>query len=345
MSVRSEAERAATTTATSIPTAGAVAQDVQATIIAAQTADNQLDAANDLAVHSPEHPLNRFIAVSVRASLEDLCLRKNRAVWKPTAEAAAAIMKQPKFTDLSGKTEAQGDLNSVVLHKMEIQNVKSTFPVAIGANFTGVDANTFSVTGQSFGHIVLAGEASSTPRTLQEDDVSLCYEFSKKFPGYTSQNLGDKGVHEVHARKFVLVSADHPMVSAISENADKLQMGEISMMCASPWPLMFWTRPRDAAHAMPPTRRRPSFAGRRGSSRCRRGSSTRSCRWSRSKSSRRSRCDPLQTLRSASRPRSILHGARREQISCRRRRPRSKRECSPSARACPMARPRRRSRR
>ena len=54
--------------------------------------------------------------------------------------------------------------------------------------------------------------------------------FAKKFPGYTSQNLSEKGVHEVAQRRFVLVSADHPIVSAISENADKLQMGEISMM-------------------------------------------------------------------------------------------------------------------
>lgn len=41
---------------------------------------------------------------------------------------------------------------------------------------------------------------------------------SKKFPGYTSENLSSKGVHEVSARRFVLVSADHPIVSAISEN-------------------------------------------------------------------------------------------------------------------------------
>ena len=51
---------------------------------------------------------------------------------------------------------------------------------------------------------------------------------AKKFPGYTSENLSEKGVHEVSQRRFVLVAADHPIVSAISENADRLQMGEIS---------------------------------------------------------------------------------------------------------------------
>ena len=41
---------------------------------------------------------------------------------------------------------------------------------------------------------------------------------------YTSENLSEKGVHEVQARRFVLISADHPIVSAISENAEKLQV-------------------------------------------------------------------------------------------------------------------------
>ena len=49
---------------------------------------------------------------------------------------------------------------------------------------------------------------------------------------YTAENLSEKGIHEVSQRRFVLVSADHPIVSAISENADKLQMGEIAVRCA-----------------------------------------------------------------------------------------------------------------
>ena len=37
----------------------------------------------------------------------------------------------------------------------------------------------------------------------------------------------ERGIHEVSARRFVLISADHPIVSAISENASKLQVGDI----------------------------------------------------------------------------------------------------------------------
>ena len=41
---------------------------------------------------------------------------------------------------------------------------------------------------------------------------------------YTASNIDTKGIHEVAARRFVLVAADHPLISAISENADKLQV-------------------------------------------------------------------------------------------------------------------------
>jgi hypothetical protein len=33
--------------------------------------------------------------------------------------------------------------------------------------------------------------------------------------GYTAENLSEKGIHEVSQRRFVLVSADHPIVSAM----------------------------------------------------------------------------------------------------------------------------------
>ena len=53
---------------------------------------------------------------------------------------------------------------------------------------------------------------------------AAAYEFSRKFPGYTAENLCEEGIHEVAQKRFVLVAADHPIISAISENADKLQV-------------------------------------------------------------------------------------------------------------------------
>lgn len=81
------------------------AADALATINAAQNIDPALAEANDFSTNNPEHPLKRSVVVSVRASLEDLCLRKAKATWSPSAEATAAILKQQKFIDLQGTSE------------------------------------------------------------------------------------------------------------------------------------------------------------------------------------------------------------------------------------------------
>jgi hypothetical protein len=79
--------------------------DALATISAAQSIDPALAGANDFATSNQEHPLKRSVVVSVRASLDDLCLRKAKATWSPSAAATAAILKQQKFIDLQGTSE------------------------------------------------------------------------------------------------------------------------------------------------------------------------------------------------------------------------------------------------
>ena len=88
-----------------------------------------------------------------------------------------------KFVALDGASEQQGDLKSVVLHSMKLQHVKSSFPLAVGAEISAVDNDCFSSTGKSFSFIALGNAESSTEKTLQEDDISLAYDFANKFPG------------------------------------------------------------------------------------------------------------------------------------------------------------------
>ena len=81
--------------------------------------------------------------------------------------------RQKKFTDLAGSTEAQGDLKSVVLHKMSCSAQKSTFPFALGVKISAVDAETFSSTGDAYSMITMPNSSSTTAITLQEDDTAL----------------------------------------------------------------------------------------------------------------------------------------------------------------------------
>ena len=85
---------------------------------------------------------------------------------------------QRKFLDLGGSAENQGDLKSVVLHKMTLGAQKSTFPVALGVRITGVDDKAFSQTGESYSMITMPNADSHQDRVLQEDNTELAYECS-----------------------------------------------------------------------------------------------------------------------------------------------------------------------
>ena len=56
---------------------------------------------------------------------------------------------------LQGNVDNQGDLKSVVLHDMTIENLVSSFPISLGTNITTVDENTYSSTGEAFSMVVL----------------------------------------------------------------------------------------------------------------------------------------------------------------------------------------------
>lgn len=114
---------------------------------------------------------------------------------------------------------------------MKLQHVKSSFPIAVGADISAVDSDTFSATGKAFSFISLPNAESSTEKTLQEDDVSpafrapaplrircplltppsllrsqisLAYEFASKFPGYTAESAAFR------ARPFAIRIAHVP---------------------------------------------------------------------------------------------------------------------------------------
>lgn len=95
----------------------------------AATSEASLGEGNGFPVANADNPLKRNVVVSIKASLNDLCLQKQRGTWAPSAEALRAIFQQKKFTSLEGSAEAQGDLKSVVMHSMKISHVRSSFPV------------------------------------------------------------------------------------------------------------------------------------------------------------------------------------------------------------------------
>ena len=106
---------------------------------------------------------------------------------------ALGRITNPMCTD--GSAEAQGDLQSVVLHDMSVKHVKSTFPVSVGANVFGVDNNTFASSGEAFSWIITPGTDRKYDHSLQKDPVEMAYSFSSKVRcderGWSSRRLAD----------------------------------------------------------------------------------------------------------------------------------------------------------
>ena len=61
-----------------------------------EPSEHSLAEANSFNTSNPNHPLNRTVVVSIRASLNDLCLKKTAAVWQPSSEATKAILQQAR---------------------------------------------------------------------------------------------------------------------------------------------------------------------------------------------------------------------------------------------------------
>tara|TARA_Y100000748_G_scaffold96863_1_gene80723 strand:+ start:125 stop:523 length:399 start_codon:yes stop_codon:yes gene_type:complete len=86
------------------------AADLGTAIAEVQPEAAALAEGNSFSTQSQETPLTRNIVVSIRASLNDLCLQKSKGSWAPSPEALKSIFQAKKFTSLEGTQEAQGDL-------------------------------------------------------------------------------------------------------------------------------------------------------------------------------------------------------------------------------------------
>ena len=125
------------------------------------------------------HPLQRRVTAMVRATLGELTTNGSKASWSPGADQLRSIYQQKQYVDLGGEAEKQGDLKSVVVHSVSAQSISSTFPLALGARIHGVEDKSFSSVGSPYSMIVMPNQKSSRAMKLQEEDVSVAYDFAK----------------------------------------------------------------------------------------------------------------------------------------------------------------------
>ena len=171
-------------------------------------------------------PLTRRVVASIRATLADLCNSRARANWSPTTAQLEAIFKNSQFVNLKGETMRTGDLRNTVLHSVTAKQIKSSFPISLGCNITGVDPLTYSHIGAAYSTIVLPNADNNNERVLQNDDPQIAYDFMARYPGYTAHNIDTNGVISGTQHGFYLVSQEHPIMQAIRDNKSQLQSDE-----------------------------------------------------------------------------------------------------------------------
>ena len=96
--------------------------------IEAAANDAALGEGNSFCVASPDNPLKRNVVVSIRASLNDLCLSKSKGVWQPSGDALKQIFQQKKFTSLDGSADSQGDLKVIRRTTLQTHAHKNAHP-------------------------------------------------------------------------------------------------------------------------------------------------------------------------------------------------------------------------
>ena len=68
-----------------------------AAAIEAGAAEVSLGEGNSYCVASPDNPLRRNLVVSIRASLNSLCLQKSKGSWSPSTDALKQVFQQRKL--------------------------------------------------------------------------------------------------------------------------------------------------------------------------------------------------------------------------------------------------------
>ena len=82
------------------------ADQMSLAISEAQPTDAALQEGAAFNTANAENPLTRNVVISVRASLNELCLQKSKGTWSPSSEAMRSILQQKKFTSLDGSADA-----------------------------------------------------------------------------------------------------------------------------------------------------------------------------------------------------------------------------------------------
>lgn len=189
---------------------------------AMEAVDEELPAgagANPLQSDVPIH--DRKVYVEISGSLGDFT-RNSRSATHRISPVNAHIFAADKTL---GNTKG-GNPEQVVLRSVDVCDISSNFPVAVGVRITGVPGNTYTTTGERFAHVVMPNtNYTGAPINLMnsESTWAAAQQFRTKYEGFNESNLREHGIGDMKGEPFVFVDRRHPVMDMIQENEHLLQ--------------------------------------------------------------------------------------------------------------------------
>lgn len=167
--------------------------------------------------------VSRVVTVEVSGSLTRLAAAGPKTTWSVDKNAHAIFQPTAQdrgYSDIAGEC----DIKNAVLHTMEILEIKSTFPCALGVNVTGVNGQHVSREGVKYSLIVTGDTKWQGERKLVEVDDMTNNEYLRKYPGMTPDKISSAGIVKVPGEPYVFVDSNHPIIEMLAVNADMLQV-------------------------------------------------------------------------------------------------------------------------
>jgi hypothetical protein len=161
---------------------------------------------------------DRRFLLSFTGSLAELAADPSRAVCTVDSDGTAAHLFGIASSASNGLRV--GDLSAIRVTTCEATKQRSTYPIPMALDISGIRGSNYALSGQRTGLQVFPGTCN-TPETLMADSAMLTSEFAAQYPGITASNLTTHGITRLPSGMH-LVDANHPVIGMLKLNTGVL---------------------------------------------------------------------------------------------------------------------------
>jgi hypothetical protein len=159
-------------------------------------------------------------------SLHDLENEPHLATWAVPDDMRAIFQSRSRWgPGCKRSPERAGDLSKVIMVKMSIKKVNSTFPCSVALTVAGARGNVYSSSGDQFAYCAMPNECQhSMEKVVLTTSAFVNSEYMRLYPGMTSDKLRTEKIMKPPGAAYTYIAHDHPVIEMIGENAETLQV-------------------------------------------------------------------------------------------------------------------------